>query len=281
MGPFLYNTYWVVIFMRKVVDFDDVSYIKYGKFILNHLNFDINKGEFVSIVGGNGSGKSILMDILAGFREYNGNIFINGTYLDRDNIFKIRSMIGLVMDDDMNIGGLVRDELYFTLENLGYTQEKTSLMVRELALKFEIDDILDISMERLSQSKRVVVMIVRALLNNPSILFIDSCFSYLNDDDRALVIRVMEEYKKKRKMTVVLFSRNIRDILFVDKVMVLYKGEIVMRGTLRNILRQEDKISRYGLDIPFCVKLSLALMDRGVINHIYLDEGKLVDVLWK
>lgn len=281
MGPFLYNTYWVVIFMRKVVDFDDVSYIKYGKFILNHLNFDINKGEFISIVGGNGSGKSILMDILAGFREYNGNIFINGTYLDRDNIFKIRSMIGLVMDDDMNIGGLVRDELYFTLENLGYTQEKTSLMVRKLALKFEIDDILDISMERLSQSKRVVVMIVRALLNNPSILFIDSCFSYLNDDDRALVIRVMEEYKKKRKMTVVLFSRNIRDILFVDKVMILYKGEIVMRGTLRNILRQEDNISRYGLDIPFCVKLSLALMDRGVINHIYLDEGKLVDMLWK
>lgn len=281
MGPFLYNTYWVVIFMRKVVDFDDVSYIKYGKFILNHLNFDINKGEFVSIVGGNGSGKSILMDILAGFREYNGNIFINGTYLDRDNIFKIRSMIGLVMDDDMNIGGLVRDELYFTLENLGYTQEKASLVVRKLALKFEIDDILDISMERLSQSKRVVVMIVRALLNNPSILFIDSCFSYLNDDDRALVIRVMEEYKKKRKMTVVLFSRNIRDILFVDKIMILYKGEIVMRGTLRNILRQEDNISRYGLDIPFCVKLSLALMDRGVINHIYLDEGKLVDMLWK
>ena len=281
MGPFLYNTYWVVIFMRKVVDFDDVSYIKYGKFILNHLNFDINKGEFVSIVGGNGSGKSILMDILAGFREYNGNIFINGTYLDRDNIFKIRCMIGLVMDDDMNIGGLVRDELYFTLENLGYTQEKASLVVRKLALKFEIDDILDISMERLSQSKRVVVMIVRALLNNPSILFIDSCFSYLNDDDRALVIRVMEEYKKKRKMTVVLFSRNIRDILFVDKIMILYKGEIVMRGTLRNILRQEDNISRYGLDIPFCVKLSLALMDRGVINHIYLDEGKLVDMLWK
>ncbi len=263
------------------MDFDDVSYIKYGKFILNHLNFDINKGEFVSIVGGNGSGKSILMDILAGFREYNGNIFINGTYLDRDNIFKIRSMIGLVMDDDMNIGGLVRDELYFTLENLGYTQEKASLVVRKLALKFEIDDILDISMERLSQSKRVVVMIVRALLNNPSILFIDSCFSYLNDDDRALVIRVMEEYKKKRKMTVVLFSRNIRDILFVDKIMILYKGEIVMRGTLRNILRQEDNISRYGLDIPFCVKLSLALMDRGVINHIYLDEGKLVDMLWK
>ena len=91
----------------------------------------------------------------------------------------------------------------------------------------------------------------------------------------------MEEYKKKRKMTVVLFSRNIRDILFVDKIMILYKGEIVMRGTLRNILRQEDNISRYGLEIPFCVKLSLALMDRGVINHIYLDEGKLVDMLWK
>ncbi len=82
-------------------------------------------------------------------------------------------------------------------------------------------------------------------------------------------------------MTIVMVTHDMNDTLVTDKMFVLDEGKLILSGTPRSVFKNRDKLLDCGIDIPFMILFSLKLMDKGIINHIYLDLGKLVDDIWK
>ena len=269
--------------MENIVNLDGVSYSKDGKIILSNLTFDIVKGNFVSIVGSNGSGKSTLINILAGICDYNGYIAINGYYLNKRNMKNIRSCVSVLFDDINNlaVGEFVSDELSIGLNNLGVDELKISKMVIDIAKKFKIENILNNGVFNISNSERVKMFLASALITNPSILIMDDCLHQLSVSDKRLVLDILKDYNKNKKLTVIMVTNNMEDTYVSDRIIVLNKGSVVMDGTPLSVFKQKDKLFSYGVKIPFIIDLSLRLMDMKIINHVYVDMRKLVDDIWK
>ena len=269
--------------MESIINFDGVSYSKEGKIILNNLTFDVEKGNFISIVGANGSGKSTLVNILAGIIPYNGYIAVNGYYLHKRNMKDIRKIVSVIFDDinSLTVGEFVSDELSVGLNNLGVDELKISKKVIDIAKKFEIDNILNNGVFNISNSERVKMFLAAALVTKPSVLVMDDCLNQLSVSDRKLVLDVLKNYNKRDKLTIIMVTNDMEDTYVSDRIIVLDKGSIAMDGTPLNVFKQKDKLSSYGIKSPFLIDLSLRLIEKKVIDHVYVDMGKLVDDLWK
>ena len=89
------------------------------------------------------------------------------------------------------------------------------------------------------------------------------------------------KYKKKYKLTIIMITHDVEDVVNSDRVMVMDKGKIVMDGSAVHVFKNKEMLKKYGVGVPFSIDLSLKLKEKGVLNHVYLDIGKLVDNIWK
>lgn len=269
--------------MIRIINFDGVSYSKEGKVILDNLNFSIEKGSFVSIIGGNGSGKSSLVGVLAGINKYSGYINVDGYFLSDDYIHEIRKKVSVVLDDvsNMMIGATVCDEISLKLNNLGMDEFEIGKRVLEFARLFKIEDILNKGIDSITNSERQKINVVVALINYPDVVVLDDCLHQLSVSDKKIVFEVLNRYKKEKKMTVIMVTHDMEDVIGSDRVIVLNCGKVVMDGSVIRVFKKRDKLFSLGIRVPFVIDLSLRLMDKGIVNHVYLDMRKLVDGIWK
>lgn len=269
--------------MVRIINLDGVSLAKNGKVVLNNLSFSVEKGSFVSIIGGNGSGKSSLINVLSGVEDYNGYININGYSLDEDNIGEIRKNVSVLLSgmDSQFIQETVMDELVFSLENLGWDKELIKKRLDEIVKIFDMRNILNVSPWELNNSQRQKLLIACALISSPDILIIDGCMHQLSVRDKAFIFDILNGYKKNKKLTVIMSLNNIEDAVNFDRVVVLDKGKIVMDGSTISVLKNKSKLYELGVGLPFVMDFSLRLMDKGIVNHVYLDIRKLVDDIWR
>lgn len=269
--------------MRKIVNVSDVSYAKGGKIILDKLNFDIEKGTFVSIIGSNGSGKSMLVKVLAGLVDYNGYININGYSLDKYNLGEIRNKVSIVLSDIYNclLGEKVSNDLVIGLENKAMNREEMKKRLDIIVEEFGLDRVLYKESKELTNSERELVYIASSLISYPDILILDDCMSQLSVSDKNKVFDILLKYKKEKKLTIIMITHNMEDVIYSDRVMVMDSGSIVMDGSVIKVFKQKSKLNELGVGVPFVIDLSLRFMDLGIVNHIYLDMRKLVDDIWK
>ena len=269
--------------MTKIINLDDVTKVINGSIILDKLSFSIEKGTFVLVIGSNGSGKSTLVKILAGLYSYNGYININGYRLDNDNINSIRKNVSVIlseMDDNVTMD-TVYDVLIMELIHLGKSDAYIRKRVNDICNVFGIRNILYRDMRLISNSERQKVMIAASIMEVPDILILDDYMHQLNVKDKELVIDYLNKLKKKNNLTIIMVTHNMEDVMNSDRVLVLDHGKLVMDGTVLQVFKKKDELESYGVGIPFIIDLSLRLMDKKKIKHIYLDRRKLVDVLWK
>ena len=269
--------------MEIIINFDGVSYAKGGKVILNNLNFDIERGSIVSIIGPNGCGKSSLVSVLAGLYEYNGYIAMNGYYLNKDNMRDIRRFTSVLLDDINNlpVTEIVGDELSVGLNNLGENDLDINKRVMDVARLFKIDNILNRGIKTITNSERVKVFLASSIVTNPDILIIDDCLHQLSVVDKKLVFDIFKKYNKNNNLTIIMVTHNMEDTLYSDRVILLDKGNVVMDDSPIHVFKDKEKLANYGIKIPFVIELSLKLLNKGVVNHVYKDMGKLVDDIWK
>jgi energy-coupling factor transport system ATP-binding protein len=266
----------------KIINLDSVNFIRDSKIILKDLSFDIEKGTFVSIIGSNGSGKSTLINLLYGLGDYEGYINVDGFIMDENNINNIRANVSIVSgDNDSFVFGKVIDELVIPLENMGYEREKIEKRVSYIVSLFCLSNILYKSVNEISNSKRQLVLIAQALISNSDIILLDDCMHQMDDSDKKLVFEILEKYKKERKTTILMTTHNMEDVMVSDMVIVLDKGNIVMDGSVISVFKRREELSSIGVGIPFVIDLSLRLIKKKVIKHIYVDMRKLVDDIWK
>lgn len=266
---------------RSIIKVKSMSFKYDNNYIFKDFDLDIEPSSFVYIIGKNGSGKSTLAKILIGLYQAYGYITIDGYLLNNSFLKKIRRVFSVCFDnsDDHFIGETVKDDLAFSLENLEYSKEEIESCISNIAKKFKLEDILEKAPDELNSSEKEKIAIASSLIHNPKILLLDESIHKLNASDKKLVFKVLKEYQKEQKLTIILITHNLEDTLYADRIIVLDKGKIVLDDTKEKIYK-DDKLEKLGFNLPFIVKLSHNLMLYNLIDKVYFDEKELVDKLW-
>ena len=154
-------------------------------------------------------------------------------------------------------------------------------IIIETAKKFSNLSLLDKKIEDLTNSEKQEVQIMISLLHKPKILLLDNCFTMMNKTTKNKILKVLQNYIKEDKLTIILTSTNLEDTLMSNYTYVLNKGNIIMEGSPISVLREESILNRAGLELPFMIDLSLKLEFYELLETEIIDMDRMIDTLWK
>ena len=272
--------------MENIIEVRNLKY-KYDSesenYTLNDVSFQVKKGEWLSIVGHNGSGKSTTVRLIDGLLEAeSGDIIISGDKLTAENVWEKRRQIGMVFQnpDNQFVGATVEDDVAFGLENQGLAYD---LMVERVQQALELvgmQDFREREPARLSggQKQRVAVAGVVAL--RPDIIILDEATSMLDPEGRLDLIQTVKKIKDSNQLTVISITHDLDEIALSDRVLVMKEGQVESTATPRELFSRED-LEELGLDQPFVNQVKAALRQSGFpLPDTYLTEKELQDQLW-
>lgn len=272
--------------MENIIEVRNLKY-KYDSesenYTLNDVSFQVKKGEWLSIVGHNGSGKSTTVRLIDGLLEAeSGDIIISGDKLTVENVWEKRRQIGMVFQnpDNQFVGATVEDDVAFGLENQGLDYD---LMVERVQQALELvgmQDFKEREPARLSggQKQRVAVAGVVAL--RPDIIILDEATSMLDPEGRLDLIQIVKKIKDSNQLTVISITHDLDEIALSDRVLVMKEGQVESTATPRELFSRED-LEELGLDQPFVNQVKTALRQSGLpLPDSYLTEKELQDQLW-
>ena len=272
--------------MENIIEVRNLKY-KYDSesenYTLNDVSFQVKKGEWLSIVGHNGSGKSTTVRLIDGLLEAeSGDIIISGDKLTAENVWEKRRQIGMVFQnpDNQFVGATVEDDVAFGLENQGLDY---NLMVERVQQALELvgmQNFKEREPARLSggQKQRVAVAGVVAL--RPDIIILDEATSMLDPEGRLDLIQTVKKIKDKNQLTVISITHDLDEIALSDRVLVMKEGQVESTATPRELFSRED-LEELGLDQPFVNQVKAALCQSGLpLPDSYLTEKELQDQLW-
>ena len=272
--------------MENIIEVRNLKY-KYDSesenYTLNDVSFQVKKGEWLSIVGHNGSGKSTTVRLIDGLLEAeSGDIIISGDKLTVENVWEKRRQIGMVFQnpDNQFVGATVEDDVAFGLENQGLDYD---LMVERVQQALELvgmQDFKEREPARLSggQKQRVAVAGVVAL--RPDIIILDEATSMLDPEGRLDLIQTVKKIKDSNQLTVISITHDLDEIALSDRVLVMKEGQVESTATPRELFSRED-LEELGLDQPFVNQVKAALRQSGLsLPGSYLTEKELQDQLW-
>ena len=234
---------------------------------IHNISFQIKKGEYVAILGHNGSGKSTIAKLLIGLLEKkSGNIIIDHKELNLENLYKIREKIGIVFQnpDNQFIGATVRDDIAFGLENICVPREKMDELIERYAKRVRMDQFLDHEPTKLSGGQKQRVAIAGILAMSPSIIILDESTSMLDPRGRKEINELIRELKEDKEMTIISITHDIEEAKNADRILLLNKGEIVGDDQPETILMNEKLLQDLHLDTPFALKISRKLKNQGI-----------------
>lgn len=255
----------------NAVEVRNVSFNYEGAFVFDELCFTVEKKDFVTILGKRSSGKSTLFKIFSGEKKYSGNIFI----LKKSISYNInKGFLGFISpDSDYFKYSLVFDELISVLKFKLRPADKMKGDIERVCKKLNIIGLLNRSIKSLTIKEKVLVMVAYQLLLKPKVLIIDNLFSFLDNE----YIFVLKELKRLNKnCTVINISNNPSECLYGNKVIFLPDNKI------KNVfdLDVNDFVNN-DLEAPFPIILSDRLKFYNLVDTVYYDIEKLVDVLWQ
>lgn len=259
----------------------DLSYSYDGEnFAVKNVSFNINKGSYTTIIGHNGSGKSTIAKLLIGLLEKNsGSIIIEDLELNMQNIYKIRNKVGIVFQnpDNQFIGSTVRDDIAFGLENHCVPQEQMDAIIDEFAKKVNMTNFLDSEPTHLSGGQKQRVAIAGVLAMHPDIIIFDESTSMLDPQGKDEIKKFIYQLHQDKQLTIISITHDIEEVSISDDVIVMNDGQVVMHGKPQDILINDKQLVEIKLDVPFSVKLSLALANKGIKIDKQLSLEKVVD----
>ena len=273
--------------MKSIIEVKDLSF-RYKEdqdyYDVNNVSFHVKRGEWLSIVGHNGSGKSTTIRLIDGLLEAeSGEIWIDGQLLSSENVWDLRRQIGMVFQnpDNQFVGATVEDDVAFGLENQGLPREE---MKKRVAESLELVGMLDFKKRepaRLSGGQKQRVAIAGVVALRPAILILDEATSMLDPEGRRELIQTVQEIRKDYQMTVVSITHDLEEVAMSDRVLVMKKGQVESTSSPRELFSRAD-LDQIGLDDPFTNQLRESLRETGYqLPDGYLTEGELEDKLWE
>ena len=273
--------------MKSIIDVKNLSF-RYKESQEYHdvkdITFHVKRGEWLSIVGHNGSGKSTTVRLIDGLLEAeSGEIVIDGQLLTEENVWNIRRQIGMVFQnpDNQFVGATVEDDVAFGLENQGLSRQEMQKRVEEALDLVGMLDFKKREPARLSGGQKQRVAIAGVVALRPAILILDEATSMLDPEGRRELIETVKGIRKDYDMTVISITHDLEEVAMSDRVLVMKKGEIESTSGPRELFSRND-LDQIGLDDPFANQLKYSLSQNGYdLPENYLTESELEDKLWE
>ena len=273
---------------KPIIQVQDLSF-QYSqsdeRLAIDGLSTTIYEGEWLAIIGHNGSGKSTFSKLLVGLLEAkSGIIEVDGKVLSMDTLWDIRSQIGLVFQnpDNQFVGATVEDDVAFALENRGMPVEEMHERVASALKRVKMWDYRDKEPAALSGGQKQRVAIAGVIAMAPKIIILDESTSMLDPEGREELMAVVADIKQDNDLTVISITHDLNEAAEADRMLVFKEGQIIKEGRPADIFTYGHELTEVGLDVPFSEQLKSALAKRGVdVPSDYIDEEGLGEWLCK
>lgn len=273
--------------MKNIIEVQHLKY-KYDNhvdsYILKDVTFHVKQGEWLSIVGHNGSGKSTTIRLIDGLLEAeSGEIIIDGDKLTLENVWEKRRHIGMVFQnpDNQFVGATVEDDVAFGLENQGMDYQTMFDRVQEALDIVGMQDFKEREPARLSGGQKQRVAIAGVVALRPDIIILDEATSMLDPEGRLELIQTVKKIKDRHGMTVISITHDLDEVALSDRVLVMKEGQVESTSTPSELFSRVD-LEDLGLDEPFTNQVKATLLDSGFqLPERYLTEKELQDYLWE
>ncbi len=251
---------------------------------LDGVDVDIRKGDFVAVLGHNGSGKSTFAKHINGILlPTEGTVWISDMDTrDAGQIWEIRKKAGMVFQnpDNQIIGNVVEEDVGFGPENIGVPTEEIWRRVDESLEAVGMTAYRMRSPNKLSGGQKQRVAIAGVMAMRPECIILDEPTAMLDPNGRGEVIRTVRELNRREQITVLLITHYMEEVVDADRVIVMDEGKIVMDGTPREIFSQVEQLKSYRLDVPQVTELAYELKQAGVdLPDGILTRGELMESL--
>lgn len=269
--------------MDNIIEIKNLNYKVQDTTIFKNFNLTVKNGSFTCIAGNNTSGKTTLIKLINGTLPSNNTITIGYSYVNDQRYNDHAIEIGTVYGNNLNyfLFDDVYKEMTFPLENLNLKKSEIEKRILEISKFFGVNKILDKKTYDLTNREKQELLIVLALLHEPKVLLLDNALSMMDSKSKEHMLRKLKEYQIEKNLTIVLTTTNLEDALDSDYLYIINKGNIAIEGRTLEVLKEDTRINRLGLEIPFMVDLSLKLEFYNLLSNIETDMDRMVDTLWK
>lgn len=236
---------------------------------VDNVSIDIKQGDFVAVLGHNGSGKSTFAKHLnALVMPTEGTVWVDGMDTrEEENTLKVRQTAGMVFQnpDNQIVGTLVDEEVGFGPENIGVPTEEIWERVEKSLKAVGMYAFRNQSPNKLSGGQKQRVAIAGIVAMKPKCIVLDEPTAMLDPLGRKDVLNVLHELNRQENVTVILITHYMEEVIDIDKLYVMDDGKLVMSGTPREIFSQVEKLKELRLDVPHVTELAYELQKEGVL----------------
>jgi energy-coupling factor transport system ATP-binding protein len=248
---------------------------------LSDVSLDVQRGEWLTIIGHNGSGKSTLAKLFNGLViPGRGTVTVDGlSTADDEERRRIRQIVGMVFQDPDNqiVATVVEEDVAFGPENLGLPRAEIRERVDDAIRRLEIEDVRLRAPHQLSGGQKMRVAIAGILAMRPSVLVLDESTAMLDPSGRADVLEAAEGLHRDG-VTIVAITHFMNEVTAADRVIVLAEGQIALEGEPRKLFAQPERLRELELDVPQVTEIAARLRARGVdVGIVPLTVNELAD----
>jgi len=248
--------------------------------VLKDLNFEIGEGEFVSIIGCNGSGKSTIARLSSGLLvSQKGEVSVDGgSFSDPSQVRNARKKVGIVFQnpDNQFIGMTVEEDIAFGLENYNVDRVEAHRRVEEISSSFKIDKYLKFPPSMLSGGEKQKVAIASVLALYPKYLVLDEITSLLDPQSRLEILEFVRFIAHERKISLLYITHNPEEAVTSDKMIVISEGKAMFDGPPLEIFKNVPLLENIGVSVPGEASISYRLKEAGLLKDIYFDSKEII-----
>ena len=268
----------------SVTSIDANSEKIYDEYVVNNVSINVKQGEFVALLGHNGSGKSTIAKLInALLLPTEGTVLVNNIDTkNEDKLWDIRSTAGMVFQnpDNQLVATIVEEDVAFGPENLGVSPDEIRMRVEESLKKVGMYEYKKYAPHLLSGGQKQRIAIAGVLAMNPKCIIFDEPTAMLDPSGRREVMNTIKDLNKNYGITIVLITHYMDEASEADRVIVVDNGHIVMNGTPRQIFSRVEEIKKIGLDVPQVTELAYELKKCGLsISNEILNVSEMVNAI--
>ena len=270
--------------VHKYVTYGDTEEDKQEIAAINHIDINVEKGEFVAILGKNGSGKSSLAKHINGLlMPTEGTVYIKGMDTkDESTLLKVRQSAGIVFQnpDNQIVGTTVEEDTAFGPENLGIASKDIWTRITAALTGVGMIAYKEASPNHLSGGQKQRVAIAGIMAMEPECIVLDEPTAMLDPEGSRHFLSLVKALNKEKNITILMVTHHMEEVILADRIIVMDQGKIVMDGKPKEIFSRVDEMKTLGLEVPYATELAWELKKEGVnLSDTITTKEELVEEL--